>query len=127
MNEAIICVDDDKLILASLKFQLKKHFQEDYVLEFAESVPEAIELTEELIEYGIKVLAIVSDYLIPKIDGEQLVRLMKVKYPNIKIIMLTGQANSNVIKDLLQEDLIEEVVDKPWAEAHLINTIKNSI
>ena len=44
MNKAILSVDDERIILESLKFQLTKNFQNEFILEFAESGIEAIEI-----------------------------------------------------------------------------------
>ena len=124
MNKAILSVDDERIILESLKFQLTKNFQNEFILEFAESGIEAIEIVDELINDKIELLLIISDYLIPKMDGEELIKIIKNKYPDINVVMLTGQANSTVINELLKSKLLNEVILKPWSEEELINIIK---
>ena len=57
-KKAILCVDDEKIILQSLNGQLKSYFKQLYRLEFAESADEALELIEEFSEDGIQVLLI---------------------------------------------------------------------
>jgi len=124
MNKAILSVDDERIILESLKFQLTKNFQNEFILEFAESGIEAIEIVDELINDKIELLLIISDYLIPQMDGEELIKIIKNKYPDINVVMLTGQANSTVINELLKSKLLNEVILKPWSEEELINIIK---
>ena len=124
MNKAILSVDDEKIILESLKYQLTKNFQNEFILEFAESGAEAIEIVDELINDNIELLLIISDYLIPQMDGEELIKIIKNKYPNINVVMLTGQANSTVINELLETKLLNEVILKPWSEEELIKIIK---
>ncbi|NJQ98923.1 MAG: response regulator, partial [Hydrococcus sp. CSU_1_8] len=46
----IICVDDEEVVLDSLKIQLKKEFSSRYRLEVAENAEEAMEILEELSE-----------------------------------------------------------------------------
>ena len=48
MKPVILCVDDEKIVLDSLKSQLKKEFG-DFDLEIAESGEEALEIIEEFI------------------------------------------------------------------------------
>ena len=110
MNKAILSIDDEKIILESLKYQLTKNFQNEFILEFAESGAEAIEIVDELINDNIELLLIISDYLIPQMDGEELIKIIKNKYPNINVVMLTGQANSTVINELLETKLLNEVI-----------------
>ncbi len=124
MKKAILSVDDERIILESLKFQLTKHFQNEFLLEFAESGIEALEIVDELINDNIELLLIISDYLIPKMDGEELIKIVKNKYPKINVVMLTGQANSTVINELLNSGLLNEVILKPWSEEQLIKIIK---
>ena len=50
----ILCVDDEKSILDSLKKQLKLHFENEYNIEAAESGEEALELVTEFLEDGLK-------------------------------------------------------------------------
>ena len=45
-KKVILCVDDEKTILKSLKAQLKKHFNKNYTYECAESALEALEIIE---------------------------------------------------------------------------------
>ena len=124
MNKAILSVDDEKIILESLKYQLTKNFQNEFILEFAESGVEAIEIVDDLINDNIELLLIISDYLIPQMDGEELIKIIKDKYPKINVVMLTGQANSTVINELLETKLLNEVILKPWSEEELIKIIK---
>ena len=60
-KKTIIFVDDEKIILQSLKAQIKKHFGNQYTYEFAESGEEAWEIIQELHKEGTQILLIVSD------------------------------------------------------------------
>ena len=43
----ILCVDDEKMILSSLKDQLKRDFGSEYNIETVESGEEALEVVDE--------------------------------------------------------------------------------
>ena len=60
-NKYILCLDDERTILNSLKSQLKSNFGTEIGYEFAESPDEAFELIEELEEEGVEMLLILSD------------------------------------------------------------------
>ncbi len=57
----ILCVDDEKMILDSLKTQLKTSFGTRYLYEMAESADDAMEVIDEISEDGMDVIVIVSD------------------------------------------------------------------
>jgi len=64
-KNVILCVDDEKMILDSLKTQLKEHYGNSFSYETAENVNEALEVIDELMEEEVKIVIIVSDWLMP--------------------------------------------------------------
>lgn len=122
-KSAILCVDDEKMVLNSLKSQLKNKFQSSYRLEFAESADEAFEVIEELYQNGIQVLVIVSDWLMPGIKGDEFLILVHQKFPRITKVMLTGQAEKSAIERAEKEANLFKCLNKPWDEQDLIDTI----
>jgi len=67
MKKAILCIDGERIVLESLKGQLRKNFGSTYQYEFAESAEEGFEIIEELTNSGTQLLIIVSDWLMPEI------------------------------------------------------------
>jgi len=126
-TQMILCVDDEKMVLNSLKGQLKKNFQSEFKLEFAESADEAIELIDELDTQGITLLLIVSDWLMPGIKGDEFLIQVHKKFPNIVKIMLTGQAEDNAISRAKAEANLFACIAKPWDESQLIGTIRKAL
>lgn len=49
MKLAILSVDDERIILDSIKIQIQKNFDDTYLFEYAESAEEALEVIDELI------------------------------------------------------------------------------
>lgn len=124
---AILCVDDESVILNSLKIQLKKEFGNAYVYEIAESADEALEIIEELKQEQTDILVIVSDWLMPGIKGDEFLIRVHEKYPNIIKVMLTGQADENAIQKAKEQANLYACLHKPWDNEVLVNTIKNGL
>jgi CheY-like chemotaxis protein len=125
-NIAILAVDDERIILDSIRIQLEKNFSAKYILEFAESANEALEVVESLTNTGIEILLVISDYLMPGMKGDEFVTILKNKFPTINIIMLTGQITSEVSTTLIDKNIILKLIEKPWKEEDLVNIV-NSI
>ena len=123
VKKAILCVDDEKMILHSLKAQMKKHFGDRYQYEFAQSGDEAWEVIEDLHRDGIKILIIVSDWLMPNMKGDELLIQVHHKYPDIVKVMLTGQADQEAIERTEQLANLYRCLHKPWTENDLIETL----
>ena len=127
VNGAILCVDDENIILDSLHEQLEKYFGIDYLYETAENAEEGLEIIEELIKDEIKILIIVTDWLMPGMNGDEFLIRVHEKYPSIVNIMLTGQANDEAINKAKKHAGLFGVLYKPWSEDELFNIIKSAL
>lgn len=122
-KHGILCVDDEKIILQSLRKQLARNFGDRYRYEIAESPEEALEVIEELVADSIEVLVIVSDWLMPNMRGDEFLILVHEKFPNITTIMLTGQADGAAINRAKEYANLYCCISKPWDEAYLVETV----
>ncbi|MGB3405360.1 MAG: response regulator [Microcoleaceae cyanobacterium] len=120
----ILCVDDETVILNSLKIQLKNAFQERYSYEMAESVEEAWEILEEMQEEETEVLVIVSDWLMPGTKGDEFLIQVHHQFPKVLKIMLTGQADGEAIERAIHEADLYRCIHKPWNNEELVATIE---
>ncbi|MEG4025028.1 MULTISPECIES: response regulator [unclassified Microcoleus] len=124
----ILCVDDEVVVLNSLKIQLKKEFGDAYLYEVAENADEALEIIEEIQkEDESNILVIVSDCLMPGIKGEEFLIVVHQKYPNIVKIMLTGQADDLAIARVKEQANLHSCLYKPWDRKELVETIKSGL
>lgn len=126
-KRAIICVDDEQVVLNSLKIQLKNEFEDAYLYEFAESADEALEIIEELQAKAIDIVAIISDWLMPGIKGDEFLVRVHHKLPHAAKILLTGQADIKAIERANHEANLLCCIYKPWDGKDLIKTIKMGI
>lgn len=126
-KKALLFVDDEKIVLQSLKAQIKKNFGDRYMYEFAESGDEAWEVIEELHEENVKILLIVSDWLMPNMRGDELLIRVHQKYPNIMKVMLTGQADEDAVERARQHANLYRCLRKPWEETELIETLTSGL
>lgn len=120
----ILCVDDEIVILDSLKMQLKREFGDDYVYEVAESADEALEILDELKQDQINILLLVSDWLMPSMRGDEFLVQVHHKFPKTIKIMLTGQADEQAIERSVNEANLFRCLNKPWDGQELIETIR---
>jgi CheY-like chemotaxis protein len=125
--KAILCVDDEVIILLSLVQELKRAFGSQYVYEQAMNAKAALDLVEELTREHIQVIFIISDWLMPGMKGDEFLEIVKQRHPEIKAIMITGQADQQAIDRVKKIDSVVAVFNKPWSASVLIDIItKNS-
>lgn len=122
---AVVCVDDDPYILQMLGFQLSKIVdQKCTLLEYFTDPFEALLNIDSLVDERIDIIFIIVDYQMPQMTGAQLIRSIKLKYPHLKCVMLSGQANPSSVDSLKQDNLLEQFIEKPWNEAALFDAVK---
>lgn len=127
MRKAIVCVDDESIILDSLSEQIHNIFGDEYIYESAENADEGMEVISELAEQNFDVLIIVSDWLMPGKKGDEFLIEVHEKFPNTVKIMLTGQADETAIKNAIKNAELHAYISKPWTSEDLENVIRSGI
>ncbi len=113
--KTILFVDDEIQILKALK---RLFHSCPYEVLFAESANEALELfAEKTIDL------IMTDIRMPDMDGFELLRIIKKKYPLTLRVTLSGYTDSKNIFKALEDNLAKLYVFKPWDNKELTNTI----
>ena len=89
---AILCVDDEPIILLSLVQELKRTFGNELAYERAMNAEAALATIEALEKEGVRVILIISDWLMPGIKGDEFLRIVHERYPDIKTIIFSGRS-----------------------------------
>ncbi|WP_303924203.1 response regulator [Draconibacterium sediminis] len=126
-KKAIVCVDDESIILDSLGEQIKNIFGDEYLYESAENAEEGLEVIEELTKEEIDVLVIVSDWLMPGKKGDEFLIDVHKKFPRIIKVMLTGQADEEAINNAIKNAELHAYISKPWSAGDLERVIKTGL
>jgi DNA-binding NtrC family response regulator len=125
MNKrAILCVDDEAIILFSIKQELKSRFREQYIYETAFNGEEALDIIADLDREGIEIAVIISDWLMPGLKGDDLFRIVKEKNPGVKTVLVTGHASPDALESLKNDSLTNAIIIKPWRENDLISVVE---
>jgi CheY-like chemotaxis protein len=122
---AVVCIDDDPLITSMVSFQLRKIIDEKTTFIETYSKPKEVEKNiEELINFGVNVVFVIVDYQMPEMNGAEVIRNLKKKYPWISCIMLSGQANDLIVGELQGDELLVKYISKPWNEEDLFTIVQ---
>lgn len=130
MNDeyAIICVDDEEMVLIALRQQIEDAMGEECIVEMATSAEEALEVIAELVaEDGCNLIMIVSDWLMPGMKGDQFLIEAHKLYPTIEKVLLSGQANDDAIENAKENANLKAFIHKPWDSEELIDLIKATV
>jgi phosphoserine phosphatase RsbU/P len=116
----VVLVDDDGLVLSALRtlLEIEGGFQ---VLGFSDSF-RAIEELERL-----PVDIVISDYLMPGINGVDVLKKARSLQPEAMRILLTGFADKQNAIRALNEAGIYQYLEKPWDNDQLLLVLQNAL
>ncbi len=127
IKSAILCVDDEPIILHSLKSQLREGLNHKYIIESAENGEDALEIIEELTHDGVNLLMILCDWLMPGMNGDELLIKIHKEHPEIIKVLLTGQAQIDAIERARNAANLYTCLNKPWDKDELIKIINTAL
>jgi response regulator RpfG family c-di-GMP phosphodiesterase len=126
-KRVILCVDDEKIILDSLESELSQKLPNNYIIELAESGEEALEIIDEVLEDGLELALIISDYIMPGMKGDEVLIQSHQKVQDALKIMLTGQADANAVGNVINQAKLYQYISKPWEKEDLWLTVSAAI
>ncbi len=117
-KKKILVVDDEDALRTVLSSEL---VGEGYEVETAADGDEAMNVVQ-MKPFDLVLL----DIKMPKVDGFEVLKFLKSKYPNIKVIMLTGFAD---LKNAIESKKLgaEDFVSKPYDLVDLLTTIERVV
>ena len=116
----ILIVDDEEMVLTSLESFL--NLETDWEIHPFLSPGEALEYTKEN-----EVSLILSDYLMPEMDGISFLAQVKDLKPNITRIILTGYADKQNAIKAINDVGIFQYIEKPWDNDDLLLVLRNGL
>ena len=105
-KRTVLFVDDDEIILRSIKMGF---LDAPFNQLFANSGRQALEILQKE-----QVHVIVSDILMPEMDGIELLTIVREKYPHIVKMVLSAYLDKTAIDVVFDPGEIFEIVPKPW-------------
>jgi len=122
---AILCVDDELIVLMALKKELQLAFGRRFLYETALSAEEGLEVIDQLLEDQIRTVLVISDWLMPQVKGDEFLRMVRDRHPSIKTVMITGQADAGAVQRVLHEATAVAVLRKPWDSKELQDLVQS--
>ena len=123
----IVCIDDEPDVLNSLKIELKKAIGDQCIIETAEGGEDALELLADLQADEYEIALVLSDYIMPDIKGDELLRRIHESSPDTLTIMLTGQADLEALSNAIKYAKLYRYIPKPWQNEDLKLTVVEAI
>jgi DNA-binding NtrC family response regulator len=109
---AVMVVDDEQMIITSIRAFLE--LDGDFDVDGFTDPEEATRFAEQ---HRLEV--VVSDYLMPKMNGIQLLARLKDLQPEAARVLLTGHADKQSAIQAINQVALFQYLEKPWDNAQL--------
>ena len=116
----VMIVDDEDMVITSVRAFL--NLETDYTVHGFTDPQEAAKFLETN-----PVDVVVSDYLMPKLNGIQLLSKAKGLQPEAARVLLTGHADKQSAIQAINEVGLFQYLEKPWDNNQLLLVIQSAI
>lgn len=118
MQSKILIVDDEAAVQRSLERLLCRA---GYEVMVASSGAQALQLLAHQ-----QVHIVLTDFRMPLMCGNELLKAVKKRYPQIVGLILSGYADFNAVVDTLNSGIAFKFLQKPWTDHLLLEEIQRS-
>lgn len=119
-RETIVVVDDEEIVLTSINSFLG--LETNYEVAAFTSAKDALSFIDQN-----DIDLVISDYLMPEMDGISFLAKVRELRPEVPRIILTGYADKeNAIKAINEVGLFQ-YIEKPWDNDDLLIILRNGI
>jgi DNA-binding NtrC family response regulator len=119
-DATLVIVDDEEMVLASLRSFLE--LETEYNIQSFASPDSALDYAA-----GGTVDVVVSDFLMPKLNGIELLRRFSSIHPHAPRILLTGYADKESAIKAINDIGLFQYIEKPWDNSNFLIVLRNAL
>jgi len=124
----ILCVDDEREVLDSVVQDIDC-FEDNFIIEAAQSVAEAKTVIDDYRSQNIPLALILCDHIMPEQTGISFLIELSEQEDTAKTrkVLLTGQAGLNDTVEAVNHSSLDFFIAKPWVGEQLRQTVKEQL
>ncbi|KAB7666297.1 response regulator transcription factor [Bacillus sp. B1-b2] len=117
----ILIVDDEVLIRQGIKYYLDWEKEGFEIIGEAANGKEALDLLEDTQPH-----ILLTDIVMPIMDGEELTRIVKERYPNIEIIILSSFSEYEYVRSTFQSGIVDYILKPKLNSTELLQVLNQA-
>lgn len=115
----ILIVDDEFIMRQGIKHMLDWEQEGFQIIGEASSCQEALEIIETNIPH-----IIISDIVMPQVDGIEFTKIVQEKYPQIQIVILSSYSDFEYVRSSFQNGAVDYVLKPSLKPLDFLDTLK---
>jgi CheY-like chemotaxis protein len=112
----VLVVDDVPIVLTSLRRVLERAAFDVATADSGAAALAHLETAEADL--------VVTDFMMPGMNGIELLRVVKERWPRARRAMLTAQADQDLLDRSLADGLLHAAFQKPWNNKALVDALR---
>lgn len=123
MNELckVLIVDDELLIRQGIKHYIQWEQEGFQIIGEAANGKEALDVIE-----STKPHIVITDIVMPIMDGEELTKIIKSKYPDIEVIVLSSFSEFDYVRSTFQQGVNDYILKPKLEGTELLKALRSS-
>src|SRR4051794_980774 len=117
---SVLCVDDEPVILQSLKHLSEG---ENFILLTASSGEEGLRILRSRDDVGV----VIADQMMPSMHGVEFLENVWEAAPDTVRIMLTGHGDLSIASDAINKGGAFRYITKPWKNSELLQSLRDAV
>ncbi|KKK76092.1 hypothetical protein LCGC14_2867190, partial [marine sediment metagenome] len=117
-EETVLVVEDEARLRHLLAGRLREW---GYTVLDAANVREALSLARE---HAGRFDLVITDIVMPEMGGRQLAEKLLSRYPGIKVLLMTGYTNDDVVRQLIDGERVM-FLRKPFSASRIVKSIRD--
>jgi DNA-binding NtrC family response regulator len=110
-----------------MRQELKLKYGSRFIYETALNAEQGFQVIRRLVADGVKVVLIISDWLMPGMKGDEFLSLVHERYPEVKLIMMSGHADDQEMKTLSVAVHLSAFLRKPYGPGNLFKVLESAL
>jgi DNA-binding NtrC family response regulator len=127
MKKIILCVDDEIILLRSLKDEIISVFGHEFEIVIEENPFEALKLVKKFNDEDRKLPIVIADHIMPGMKGDRLLEEIHKISPLTVNIMLSGQVSAEGVINSINNAQLFKYLEKPWNKENLKEIILEAL
>ncbi len=124
---AVLLVDDEPLVVTTLRIHLRRILGKDWTVLCAYSGSEALAATDEHLAGGGTIPLAIVDYQMHPMKGNELLVHLNDRLPDCRKVLLTGQADLEAVAEAIDKVRLFRYMQKPWIPEDLELTVRAAL
>lgn len=118
----VLIVDDEILVRQGIKHHLNWEQEGFRIVGEASNGKEALELIEQLNPH-----IVITDIVMPIMDGEELARIVKAHYPEIEVIILSSFGQFDYVRSTFQSGVADYILKPQLESEELLRILRQTV